>query len=468
MASSGRPRILIVDDEPNMCRSLRIMLNEEDRYDVLTESESTRALSRVEEPFDLVVTDLSMPGADGLEVLRRAKAANDGVQVVIMTAYSTVESAVEAMKAGAFEYVIKPFSNEEMLLTVEKALKAGELKRESQRSKTRLRERTRGADLIGESEPMRSLRALIERAAERDATVLITGESGVGKELVARAIHFAGARAEGPFVPVNCAALTESLLESELFGHERGAFTGAVRTKIGRLEQAHGGTLFLDEVGDMSPALQTKLLRALEDRAFTRVGGIDLVQADVRFVAATHRDLPRAIADGTFREDLYYRLNVIPIQVPSLRERREDVPLLVEHFLREGAPAGEQSPVSLSPEAHELLLNYGFPGNVRELQNIIERARLLADTPVIGVAELPLQRPREHRPKLDQVVTSLEDGWLQLQELVKDLERQLVERALEVYGGRPNGEIAAILGTSRRILELRIQEFALAKPRPRG
>jgi DNA-binding NtrC family response regulator len=258
-----RPRILIIDDEPNMCRSLKIMLSDEDRYDIQTAVDSKRALTLLDPGLDLVITDLSMSGVDGLGVLRRAKEVSEDIQVVIMTAYSTVESAVEAMKAGALEYLIKPFSNDEMLLTVEKALKLNELKRENRSLRARLKDATHVGQLIGQSEAMRQVFFLIERAAESDATVLIRGESGTGKELVARAIHFTGSRRDGPLIAVNCAALTDTLLESELFGHERGAFTGAIRTKVGRLEQANTGTVFLDEVGDMSPALQTKLLRAL-------------------------------------------------------------------------------------------------------------------------------------------------------------------------------------------------------------
>jgi DNA-binding NtrC family response regulator len=461
---SRRPRILIVDDEPNMCRSLMIMLNEDDRYEIQTATESRRALELIEPGLDLVITDLSMPGPGGLDVLRRAKEVSDEIQVVIMTAYSTVESAVEAMKLGALEYLIKPFSNDEMQLTVEKAIKLNALHRENRDLKARLRSATRVGELIGQSEPMRQVFFMIERAAETDATVLITGESGTGKELVARGIHYSGHRRDGPFTPVNCAALTETLLESELFGHEKGAFTGAIRTKEGRLEQANGGTVFLDEIGEMSPTLQTKLLRALEDRSFLRVGGTETIEVDVRFVAATNRDLEAAIAEGCFREDLFYRLNVVAIRVPPLRERLGDVPLLVEHFLSEGGAEDPAAAVrQLSQEARESLMRHSFPGNVRELQNIIARAQILTDGEVIEAADLPLPDRPHPRPQLEQFLGSLEGGWSQLQEGVKELERQLVERAMAVYGGRPNAEIAEILGTSRRVLELRIQEFAISK-----
>jgi two-component system NtrC family response regulator len=465
---AGLPRILIVDDEPNMCRSLKIMLSDEGRYEISTETDPRKALEQIEPGLDLLITDLSMLEVGGLELLRRARSLSEEIQVVIMTAYSTVESAVEAMKLGALEYLIKPFSNDEMLLTVEKALRLGELRRENRALKARLRDATHMGELIGASEPMRQVFFVIERAAESDSTVLVTGESGTGKELVARAIHYRGPRREGPFVAVNCAALTETLLESEIFGHERGAFTGAIRTKTGRMEQADRGTLFLDEVGDMSPALQTKLLRALEDRAFHRVGGIEPIDVDVRFVAATNRDLEAAIAEGRFREDLYYRLNVIPIRLPPLRERMVDLPLLADHFLAELAEAKGRPRRKLSSEAIDALMRHSFPGNVRELQNIIERACIMHDSETLGPTELPIAPRLEARPRLESFVSSIENGWLELQGVVKELERQLIERALAVHGDLPNAEIARILGTSRRVLELRIQEHGIAKPKPKA
>jgi DNA-binding NtrC family response regulator len=462
-----RPRILIVDDEPNMCRSLKIMLSEENRYEINTCTDAKRALGLLEPGLDLCITDLSMPGADGLELLRRAKEVSEDLQVVIMTAYSTVESAVEAMKLGALEYLIKPFSNDEMLLTVEKALKINELKRENRALKARLDGAEGMGELVGQSEPMRQVFFMIERAAESDATVLVSGESGTGKELVARGIHFGGVRREGPFVAVNCAALTDTLLESELFGHERGAFTGAIRTKVGRLEQANKGTVFLDEVGDMSPALQTKLLRALEERAFQRVGGTETIYVDVRFIAASNRDLEQGIAEGRFREDLYYRLNVIRIQMPPLRARMGDLPLLCNHFLRELAEAKGRAPRQLAPPALEALMQHSFPGNVRELQNMIERAYIMSDGDMLQLSDLPLPPRRDVRPRLDACVTSLENGWMQLQEVVKDLERQLIERAISVHSEMPNADIARLLGTSRRVLELRLQEYGISKGGPK-
>jgi DNA-binding NtrC family response regulator len=463
---SATARLLVVDDEPNMCRSLAILLREEGRYEVATAASGREALGKLDR-IDLVITDLSMPGMDGLELLRKIKETAPETQVVLMTAYSTVQSAVDAMKSGAFEYLLKPFANEELLAVCGQALKLRRLQRENRRLRQQIDEGARFGELLGKSEPMRRLFHVIERAAETDATVLVRGESGTGKELVARAIHFQGHRKDGPFVALNCAALTPSILESELFGHEKGAFTGAVRTKLGKLEQASTGTLFLDEIGEMPAGLQTKLLRALQERAFERVGGNETIRVDIRVIAATNRDLEKAVAEGSFREDLYYRLNVLAIDVPALRDRMEDVPLLAESFLATKAEEMSARPKELSEAAHQALAEYDFPGNVRELENIIERAIVLADDDIIQPADLPI-RPKG--PPVLQVTDllgpSFKNGWAVLQSITKDLERQLLTRALEAYGDRPNEEIARLLGTSRRVLELRLAEHGLRKRLP--
>jgi two-component system NtrC family response regulator len=457
-----RPRILVVDDEPNMCRSLTILLGEDGRRDVSTARSGEEALAKLDEEPQVVLCDLSMPGMDGLEVLRRVRQRAPEVKVILMTAYSTVQSAVEAMRLGAFEYLIKPFTNEDVTAAVEGALKEAR----PARSLRALREGAtdRLCELVGRSEPMQRLFRVIERAAESDATVLITGESGTGKELIARAIHQLGRRREGPFLAVNCAALSEQLLESELFGHERGAFTGAHKTKIGRLEQAHGGTMFLDEVAEMSPAVQTKLLRALAERSFERVGGLETIRVDLRVIAATNRDLPERIAGGSFREDLFYRLNVVAVTAPPLRERPGDIPLLAELFLREKAAELSLPPRRLSPAALDALEAYRFPGNVRELENVIERALVFSDTDVLDAADIPLGASARPTPSLESLIgPSVQNAWPRLQDLVKSLERQLLSKALATYADHPNEEIARRLGTSRRILELRLQEFALKK-----
>jgi DNA-binding NtrC family response regulator len=466
MPSAPRSRVLVVDDEPNMCRSLAIVLSEEGRYEVDTATSGAAALPKLER-VDLVLTDLSMPGMDGLELLRRTKEASPETPVVLMTAYSTVQSAVEAMKGGAFEYLIKPFANEELLSVVESALKLRRLTRENRRLRQQIAEGARFGDLLGKSEAMRRTFHVIERAADTDATVLIRGESGTGKELVARAIHFQGHRKDGPFVALNCAALTEALLESELFGHEKGAFTGAIRTKIGRLEQAQAGTLFLDEIGEMPQQLQTKLLRALQERSFERVGGTETLRVDIRVIAATNRDLEKAVADGSFREDLYYRLNVILVDMPPLRERMEDVPLLTEYFLGSKAEDLGVRGKTLSEAAQQALLEYDYPGNVRELENIIERAIVLADGDTITPQDLPIRRkgpfPFQYPEVSDLVGPELKNAWALLQTVTKDLERQLLLRALDAHGDKPNEEIAQLLGTSRRVFELRLSEHGLRK-----
>jgi DNA-binding NtrC family response regulator len=461
-----RPRVLVVDDEPNMCRSLAILVSDEGRREVDTARSGEEALAKLGDTTDVILCDLSMPGMDGIEVLRRVRAERPDVQVIMMTAYSTVQSAVEAMRLGAHEYLIKPFTNEEVCAAVESALAAMRPSRFARKLRAGAPKDDRLGEMVGSSEPMRRLFRVVQRAAESDATVLVTGESGTGKELVARAIHALSKRRERAFVAVNCAALSAELLESELFGHERGAFTGAHKTKIGRLEQADGGTIFLDEVGDMSPALQTKLLRALEERSFERVGGLDTIHVDLRVVAATNQDLPRAIAEGRFREDLYYRLNVVEVTPPPLRERAGDLPLLCELFLAEKAAELGVPKKRLSPAAFELLSTYGFPGNVRELENLIERATVFAEGDEILPADLPLPstvRPLA-QPSLEALIgPDVHDGWARLATVTKELERQLLQRALAVWGDRPNEEIARRLGTSRRVLELRLAEFGLKK-----
>jgi DNA-binding NtrC family response regulator len=459
----ARPRVLVVDDEPNMCRSLAILVSDEGARDVDTARSGEEALRKLEQPTDVMLCDLSMPGMDGIELLRRVRAAGLDVQVIMMTAYSTVQSAVEAMRLGAREYLIKPFTNEEVCAAVDSALAQVRPSRVARKLRADAAERL--GEMVGRSEPMRRLFHVVERAAESDATVLVTGESGTGKELVARAIHALSKRRQRSFVAVNCAALSEQLLESELFGHERGAFTGAHKMKIGRLEQADGGTIFLDEVGDMSPGLQTKLLRALEERSFERVGGLATIHVDLRVVAATNQDLGRAIAEGRFREDLFYRLDVVAVTTPPLRERAGDLPLLCELFLAEKAAEVGVATKRLSAEAEAALFSYSFPGNVRELENLIERATVFADGDEIQLADLPLRSTMQlPLPSLETLIgPDLHDAWARLGAVTKELERQLLARALGHFGDRPNEEIARRLGTSRRVLELRLSEFGLKK-----
>ena len=371
--------ILIVDDEKNYLLVLEALLRDAG-YEVITCDNASEALEiTTSHDLDLVITDMRMPGVDGMEFLVQLRGLQPEIPVIMMTAYATVEKAVEAMKRGAFDYVTKPFKNEELILTIRKALEMHRLKQENRLLSQELQERFKFGNIVGKSKVMRQVYEIIEKVAQTRASVLIIGESGTGKELIARAIHFNSPRSDKPFVSVNCSALPETLLESELFGHERGAFTGAVTRRKGRFELAHNGTLFLDEVGDMSPALQVKLLRVLQEMRFERVGGTATLQVDARLVAASNRDLKREVELGRFREDLYYRLKVVHINVPPLRERRDDIPLLVHHFLRKVAKINGLPVKNVSHEALKYLYQYDWLGNVRELENVIERAVILCD-----------------------------------------------------------------------------------------
>ncbi|MCC6546157.1 sigma-54-dependent Fis family transcriptional regulator [Candidatus Sumerlaeota bacterium] len=388
-----RYRLLLVDDEPRMTQVLGILA---DRwgYEVRTASNGDEALRVLQDyPAELIVTDLKMPGLDGAALLDAVKARHPEVAVIIMTAHATVKSAVDAMKAGAYDYIMKPFENEELRLTVERALDYSRLKKDNAYMRRELGAKYRVDKIIGDSPQILDVLKLIERVAPTRATVLVTGESGTGKELVAKAVHFRSGRSTGPFVRVNCAALAETLLESELFGHEKGAFTGAVRTHHGKFEEADGGTIFLDEIGETSNNFQTKLLRVLQEGVLTRVGGMANISVDVRVIAATNRDLQQRVREGRFREDLFFRLNVVPIHLPALRERSSDIPQLAENFIRSAAQANDLPPKQLRDDAVEALKNYDWPGNVRELENTIERAIILSPDRTITAADLWIPSP---------------------------------------------------------------------------
>ncbi len=392
--------ILIVDDEKNYLLVLEDLLVEEG-YQVVTADSAQKALEILKgHDLDVVITDMKMPGMDGMTLLQRVHAQNPDLPVIMMTAYGSVEKAVEAMRKGAFDYILKPFENIEFKLTIRKAIDHFQLVCQNRYLTRELQDRYQFNNIIGKSASMQRIYRLIEKVAPSKATVLVTGESGTGKELIARAIHFNSPRVERAFISVNCGALPETLLESELFGHERGAFSGAVSQRKGRFELAHEGTLFLDEISEMSPPLQVKLLRVLQEMEFERVGGTQTLKVDVRMVAASNRELRVEVADGRFRSDLFYRLNVVHVHLPPLRERKDDIPLLVNHFLKKFAGEGSLCGLKLEPEAMRLLLDYAWPGNVRELENVIERAVILCNGEEILAKDLP---PEVHSPRREMV-----------------------------------------------------------------
>jgi two-component system response regulator HydG len=445
-------RLLVVDDEAGMRKSLAIMLRREG-YDVTEAAGGAAAAAHLEgEAVDLVITDLRMGGVSGLDLLRLVKQMSPEVEVIVMTAYGTIEVAVEAMKSGAFDFVTKPFQLEEILHRVRNALERRRLRSEVHRLRSEATAAFGFDGIIGVSPAIRRVTGLLSRAAQSDSTVLLTGDSGTGKELAARALHAASRRAAGPFVSVSCAAFPETLLEPELFGHVKGAFTGALAARTGLLEAANGGTFLLDEVGEASPTIQTKLLRVLEERTIRRVGDNRSVPVDVRLVAATNRDLEAAIAEKQFRTDLFYRLNVIRIHLPPLRERVEDIPLLARHFLAcHGRRQGRET-LSLSPEAMEILRGSPFPGNVRELSNVIEQAVALATGPVIEAGDLPERLSPESRAQGAAPKT------------LADLERNLIVERIQARGGNLN-LVAEDLGFSRTTLWRRMKEYQIETDR---
>lgn len=452
-----RARLLVVDDEEPQRLMLEGILTRAG-FCVVTAANGREAADLLErEAFDLVLTDQRMPVMDGLELLEQVRRLASGLPVVLMTAYGTVSTAVEAMKRGAADYLTKPFERDELLLVVDKVLRQRKLEDEVASLRGVLKERYRLDNIIGASPVMQEVFSLVERVSFADVPVLITGESGTGKELVARAIHERSNRSGGTFVGLNCAAIPEHLLESEFFGHEKGAFTGAVRAHAGRFEQAHGGTLFLDEIGAMRVDLQAKLLRAIQEREIQRLGSAGSRKVDVRIVAATLEDLEQEIKRKNFREDLYYRLNVVPIHLPALRERTEDVPLLVQHFLEAAARKFGREPVRVPPEVLERLQIYAWPGNVRELENVIERMIVLSRDARVAVEDLPPAiRGGGDAPAGDVTGFELPMDGVRLPEL----ERHLIVQALQrSHGGL--GPAARLLGISYKTLQYRIRKHGL-------
>lgn len=450
--------ILVVEDEPAQ-REMLVGFLRKEGHKVEEAEDGKKALEILKKhSFDVLLVDQKMPGMSGIEVLEEAKRLQPESDVLLITAYGTVQDAVKAMKLGAYDYITKPVDLEELLMVLERIAEKQTLVRENQILKERLKEKRIGkADLVYESYQMAEVVNLAARVAPSKASVLLLGESGTGKELVARLIHSLSPRSSKPLVTLNCAALPESLLESELFGHERGAFTGAIQRRIGLFEQADGGTLFLDEIGDLSPSVQVKLLRFLQEGEFQRIGGSTLLKADVRIISATHRDLEELMKKRIFREDLFYRLNVVTIKLPPLRERREDIKPLVEHFLKVYAAQNAKPIEGISREAMDLLLQYDYPGNVRELENIIERAVVITRGPVIQTEDLPFtikERAKPHRVARGPGGT--------LKERVEALEKSLIEEALEQAGFNQT-KAANLLGLSERMLRYKLRKYALKK-----
>jgi DNA-binding NtrC family response regulator len=429
------PRILVVDDEMIVCESCKRIL-EEDGYDVEIALSGKEAFEKMRaNPFDIVITDLKMPGIDGMEVLRTFRAEYPDAIIIMITGFSTVETAVEAMKLGAFDYIPKPFTPDEVSIVVKKAIEKKSLLLENIYLRQELQEKYGFHNIVGKSKKMQEIYRIIAKVAMTDSTVLIYGGSGTGKELIARAIHFNSPRREKQFVPVDCAVLSENLLESELFGHVRGSFTGAVTTKPGLFEVADGGTVFLDEVGNISLAIQAKLLRVLQEREFTPVGGTKAKKVDIRLIAATNKDLEKMIKEETFREDLYYRLNIVPIYLPPLRERQEDISLLAVHFLKKYAEEMGKTVKGFTPEAMEKLMRYPWPGNVRELENVIERTVVMIEDEMIRPEYLILPGQRE-KENLDEHVPMTSEELKEIkkhmrEKAVEEIERAFVLNALE-------------------------------------
>ena len=450
-------KILVADDEPSHRQMIEAVLAAEG-YEVTQAEDGQAAISAVEEKFyDLVIMDVRMPNVDGIQALQKIKQISPDIPVIIMTAYASVGSAVEALKSSAYDYLIKPLDIDELKILVAKALRLHQLEQENIYLKERLNDRFDFSNIIGRSRSMTRLFETVALVAPSDATVLIVGESGTGKELIANAIHQNSPRKDQPFIKVNCAALPETLLESELFGHEKGAFTGAMARKQGRFQLAHNSSIFLDEVAEMAPATQAKILRVLQEREFEPVGSTQTIKVDTRVIVATNKNLEKEIQEGRFRDDLYYRLNVVTVDVPPLRQRREDIPLLADFFLKQYAEKNRRPIEGFTPRATDLLMRYDWPGNVRELENIIERAVIMARGEMITPLEFPVD--------LQNLDEDLKESRIDLTpgRSLKEVEKVMILRTLEeVEGNRTHA--ARILGISRRTLQLKLKEYGINPP----
>jgi two-component system, NtrC family, response regulator HydG len=454
---SEKSRILVVDDEESHRIMLRAVLQDQG-YEVAEADDGRGAIRAIEqEPFDLILLDIRMKDMDGIEALTEIRKISPQIPVLMMTAYASVKTAVEALKAGAFDYLTKPLDVEELLILVEKAIEVYHLREENIILKERLGVRFDYSKIIGKSPKMKELFDTLSLVAPTDATVLLLGESGTGKELVANALHHNSARANQPFIKVACAALPETLLESELFGHEKGAFTGAIARREGRFQLAHRGTLFLDEVGEMSATTQTKLLRVLQEREFEPLGSTDTIKTDVRVIAATNKNPEKEVKEGRFREDLYYRLNVVPLVLPPLRERKEDISSLAAHFLGIYRDKNKKELREISGKAMDLLMRYDWPGNIRELENCLERAVIMAKGEVIAPADLP--------PNIQALIGEKEIAGFHFPPGISlpEAEKALILRTLEDTGGN-RSRAAEILGINRRTLQTKLKEYGISKP----
>jgi len=452
-------RILIIDDEESFRHMLSVILKKE-RYDVETASNGEEGLQKIAvSPFDQILCDIRMPHMDGIEFLSKAQKAGMDAPIIMMSAYGTVDTAIEAMKLGAYDYISKPFKPDEIILTLKKAEERERLRKENELLRKEVEREYSFANIVSKNEKMQKIFEVIKKVAQYKSTILITGESGTGKELVAKALHYNSDRSQKPFIPVNCGAIPENLLESELFGHAKGAFTDAIRTKKGLFEEADGGTLFLDEIGELPFQLQVKLLRVLQDGEIRRVGESKSIQIDVRIVTATVKELVREVNEGRFREDLFYRLNVLPIHIPPLRERKEDIPLLIDHFIKKYSQSMSKSVVGISPKALEAMMNYNWNGNVRELENTIERAIVLADGDHVELENLPIEIQDFH----DGVqLTPLGEEEYSIKKASRFLEMNLIKKALKKTKGN-HTQAAKLLEISHRALLYKIKDYEIVE-----
>lgn len=454
-------RVLILDDESTLRTALFRLLDRKG-FQVVTAQrlDEARSFMTPDKPFDLAIIDMNLPDGNGLQFISEIKNMSPQTQVIVLTGFATIDSAIEATQKGAYHFLTKPFNVEELMSLLDKALVHHSLEKENRQLRNELGVKYQFNQIIGESEGIKHCLSLVGRVADSDSTVLITGESGTGKELIARAIHYNSNRAKAPFVAINCGAIPSELLESELFGHIKGAFTGAIANRIGRFEMADEGTLFLDEIGDLNPSMQVKILRALQERVFEPVGSTKSVQVNVRVIAATHVDIEKAVKDGRFREDLFYRLNVIPIQIPALRERKTDIPLLLNHFLGQFNKSKNKSLTGFSAEALTCLTHYNWPGNIRELENLIERLSILKGQGLVEVGDLPAKYKSAAANYAETGSIEIPDGGLDFNTAVDQFENALILRALEKTGWNKN-QAALLLRLNRTTLVEKMKKKGL-------